>query len=375
MPEVVVVGAGPVGLLMAGELRRRGVDVELLEQRAEPSSGSRAIGVHPPALAALEDSGVTEGILDHAVRVGQGEARSRGRLLGTVRFDRLAARFPFVATLPQAATEAVLARSAPQPAHGVRVTDLKPVDDAVRLLTDTGQRHAPLVVLAGGARARHLVHPGLRPHTYPDRYLMTDAEVPDDAFPGTAVVHLEETGVLESFPLPGGRRRFVTWDLPGASPDPDARRDRMEQALSSPRTGAGGGTTLSEVTGFGVRRAVAPTMRRGRVFVVGDAAHEVSPIGGQGMNLGLLDAVTLAPLLAAWLRTGAAPEGELRAWERARVRSARRAALLAGVNLRLGRPAGPRLDALRRRSLRTMLGPGTGRFLAHAFAMGLDTHA
>ncbi|WP_237090145.1 FAD-dependent oxidoreductase [Nesterenkonia sp. PF2B19] len=99
MPEVIVVGAGPVGLLMAGELRRHGVDVELLEQRTEPSPGTRAIGVHPPVLTALEGSGITEGLLEHAVRVGHGQARSRGRLLGTVRFDRLSARFPFVATL------------------------------------------------------------------------------------------------------------------------------------------------------------------------------------------------------------------------------------------------------------------------------------
>ncbi|WP_237090146.1 hypothetical protein [Nesterenkonia sp. PF2B19] len=74
----------------------------------------------------------------------------------------------------------------------------------MQLSTDAGERHAPLVVLAGGARSRHLVHPGLQAHTYPDRYLMTDAEVPDDDSRATAVVHLTEAGVLESFPLPGG---------------------------------------------------------------------------------------------------------------------------------------------------------------------------
>ncbi|MGQ7786139.1 FAD-dependent oxidoreductase [Nesterenkonia sp. K-15-9-6] len=390
MPEVIVVGAGPVGLLMAGELRRHGVDVELLEQRTEPSPGTRAIGVHPPVLTALEGSGITEGLLEHAVRVGHGQARSRGRLLGTVRFDRLSARFPFVATLPQAATEAVLARSAPEPVRGVRVTGLASVGDAVQLSTDAGERHAPLVVLAGGARSRHLVHPGLQAHTYPDRYLMTDAEVPDDDSRATAVVHLTEAGVLESFPLPGGRRRFVAWDPPGAALDAPARRGRMEQALAD--RGAATGrraavrettgdditvreTTVGEVTGFAVRRLVAPTMCQGRVFVVGDAAHEVSPIGGQGMNLGLLDAVGLAPLLAAWLHTGVSPEADLRRWELSRMRSARRAALLAGVNLRLGRPATPARDALRRCGLRAMLSPGARELFTRAYAMGFDAGA
>ncbi|MDS2172833.1 NAD(P)/FAD-dependent oxidoreductase [Nesterenkonia sp. CL21] len=375
MPEVIVVGAGPVGLLMAGELRRRGIDVELVEQRTEPSPGTRAIGVHPPVLTALEGSGITEGLLKHAVRVDRGEARSRGRLLGTVRFDRLSARFPFVATLPQAATEAVLARSAPTPVRGVRVTGLTPVRNAVRLSTDAGERHAPLVVLAGGARSRNLVHPELQAHTYPDRYLMTDAEVPDDAAPDTAVVHLAETGVLESFPLPGGRRRFVAWDPPEADEDSLTRSARMEQALTDRGRISTDGVIAGEVTSFGVRRLVAPTLRRGRVVVVGDAAHEVSPIGGQGMNLGLLDAVALAPLLAAWLHTGASPEADLRRWELSRIRSARRAALLAGVNLRLGRPAPPARDALRRCGLRAMLSPGARRLFARAYAMGFDAGA
>lgn len=384
MPEAVVVGAGPVGLLMAGELRRRGVDVELLEQRTEPSPGSRAIGVHPPVLAALEEAGVTEQLLEHAVRVGRGEARAQGRLLGTVRFDRLAARFPFVATLPQAATEAVLARSAPDPVRGVRVAGLTPVDDAVRLSTEAGERHAPLVILAGGARARGLVHPQMPIRTYPDRYLMTDAAVPEDAVPedavpegapAAAVIHLDRPGVLESLPLPGGRRRFVAWDPPGAAQGPPARRARMEQTLAGHAEAVVRGAIAGEVSGFGVRRAVAPSMRQGRVFVIGDAAHEVSPVGGQGMNLGLLDAATLAPLLADWLRTGVAPEPALHRWERARLRSAHRAAGLAGVNLRLGRPTGPTLDAVRRGGLRTMLGPGLGRIFAHAYAMGFDADA
>ena len=126
MVEVIVIGAGPVGLLMAAELRRRGVSVEILEQRAAPGPGSRAIGVHPPVLAALEDSGLTAALLEHALRVPRGEARSQGRVLGTVRFDRLSTRFPFVATLPQAATEDVFAAAAPAPARGVSVTAIRP---------------------------------------------------------------------------------------------------------------------------------------------------------------------------------------------------------------------------------------------------------
>src|SRR5690606_11368352 len=107
-------------------------------------------------------------------------------------------------------------------------------------------------------------------------------------------------------------------------------------------------------------------------IVMGDAAHEVSPIGGQGMNLGLLDAVSLAPVIADWLRTGVEPREALTEWEEQRVRSARRAAALATVDTALGRPLATVPDAVRRAAVRLMLTGPLGRALAHAYAMGLD---
>ena len=132
---------------------------------------------------------------------------------------------------------------------------------------------------------------------------------------------------------------------------------------------------MAEATTFEVRRALAPALRRDRLLVIGDTAHEVSPIGGQGMNLGLLDAATLAPLLAEWVRSGTAPESALARWEKRRLSSARTAARLATVNTSLGRPMGPVADAVRRESLRlALLAPGA-RLLAHAYSMGFDRDA
>ncbi|WP_343050690.1 NAD(P)/FAD-dependent oxidoreductase [Nesterenkonia sandarakina] len=390
---MIVVGAGPVGLLLGALLRGSGVDVQILEQRSEGSGASRAIGVHAPVLTALEDSGLTAGLLEQAVRVTRGEARAQGELLGVVRFDRLSTRFPFVATLPQSGTEAVFAQAAPPPQRGVSVSAVRTCPDHVELETSHGDRRAPVVVLAGGPRSRELVYRSAQAHTYPDRYLMTDVLISDDLVPNrpvpgdqtsqdqlpehsaahTALVHLEPGGVLESFPLPQGRRRLVAWDSAGAAQnpaleDPAAQRDRLQRRLA-----AHGQELTGEVSSFGVRRFLAPALRRGRLLVIGDAAHEVSPIGGQGMNLGLLDAATLAPLLASWVNTGAAPEAALREWERTRLRSARRAARLAALNTRLGRPLPGAGDAVRRTGVRLMLGPGAGKAFAHAYSMGLDT--
>ena len=379
MADVTIVGAGPVGTLLAGELQRRGVEVRLLERRPEGGDGTRAIGIHSPVLAALEPSGLTERLLAEAVRVGRGEARSRGRLLGTVRFDALAARFPFVATLPQTTTESALGADAPEPLRGARVMAVIPRGAGVVVraahLGRVVEFESGIVVVAGGGGARDLVYrPGrVAVREYRDRYLMTDAAAAGRSDDEVAVVHLDPDGVLESFPLPGGLRRFVAWDAPGADDAIDARTERLRTALAR-RGEEAAADAVQAATSFGVRRVVAPRLRNGRVFAIGDTAHEVSPIGGQGMNLGMLDAVTLAPLLAAWVRTGSAPDGELRRWEERRLRSARRAAAMASVNTGLGRPL-PHTDALRRAAVRTMLAGPSGRLFARAYAMGFDADA
>ncbi|QLD11591.1 FAD-dependent oxidoreductase [Microbacterium oleivorans] len=392
MPEVIVVGAGPVGMLLAAELARRDVDVEVVERRAQGGGGSRAIGLHAPVLAALEEGGATDRILARAVRVSRGEARSDGRLLGVVRFDRLSVRHPYVATLPQALTESALAVGAPEPQRGTTVSRVRVGMDAVRLDASDprGERElsAPIVVVAAGVGARDLVFrpDALGRTSYPDRYLMSDTDVAPREDAETAVVHLAAGGVLESFPLPGGRRRFVAWDAGdprttaaggagGATgiDEPAARLERLRAALRE-RGEAAAADTVTAATGFRVRRVLAPAMRRGRLAVIGDSAHEISPIGGQGMNLGLLDAATLAPLLAAWVRTGREPAAALARWERDRLRSARIAGRMAAVNMRLGRPVSAATHALRTRTLGAALA-ATGSLVPRAYAMGLDTAA
>lgn len=380
MRDVIVVGAGPVGMLLAGDLAGRGVDVEILERRTDAAAGSRAIGIHPPVLAALAASGLTTRLLAGARHVRRGEARSRGRTIGVVRFDALSTRYPFVATLPQAATEAALAADAPPPLRGANVLDVRDRGDSVLIRVAIGGRvaehEARAVVVASGAGGRGIVFRAdvARVHDYGDRYLMADVAVggrPDDEI---AVVHLDARGVLESFPLPHEHRRFVAWDAPVADTSTEARVARLQAALAA-RGEHAAAEGIETATAFGVRRFVAPRLRRGSVVVVGDAAHEVSPIGGQGMNLGLLDAATLAPLLADWVLSGVTPESELAEWERRRVRSAASAARIAAVNTRLGRPRGGAGDAVRRTAVAAMLAGPTGSLLTRAYAMGFDAEA
>lgn len=403
LADVAVVGAGPVGGLLAAELARRGVAAVGLERRADavPHGGagdggrevsthdttgdradaalrSRAVGLHATALAAMEASGATDRLLAGARLVRVGEARRGGRTLGVVRFDRLHARHPYVATLPQPRTEAALARTAqvwgaPAVRHGAAVAALIPRGDRVEVrLDDGGALEARIVVVAGGIRARGLLPLPAVARPYPDHYLMTDcADTSDDG--DRAVVHLDPRGVLESFPLPGGRRRYVAWMSAGEG-DPAAR---LREAVAERSGSDAAARAVDDASPFGVARSGLTAMRAGRVFAIGDTAHEVSPIGGQGMNLGFLDAVTLAPLLARWLREGAegAPSVSLRAaldaWERARRTAASRSGRIAAVNTMLGRPS----RAAGAGVVRFALATPARTVLAHAYAMGFDPAA
>src|SRR5699024_2021681 len=138
--------------------------------------------------------------------------------------------------------------------------------------------------------------------TYPDTYLMGD--VADSGTRRGARIHLEPGGVIEAFPLPGAMRRWVahtgTARL-GTGRFGKSRSARTPEELAAivrRRTGERiDPATNTMISAFGVRRRTAERMVDGRVVLIGDAAHEVSPIGGQGMTLGWLDALALAPLL------------------------------------------------------------------------------
>ena len=376
MVDVLVIGGGPVGLFMAALLLQHGVSVRILEQRTGAEPHSRAIGIHPPSLDALHGIGAAPAMVAEGVQIRRGIAVGGGRTLARMSFAGVSENYPFVLALPQSRTEAVLEQRVrqldPDSLHrGVRVTGLH--DDGGRVTVDASAggsvvRHtAAIAIAADGVRStvRTLLGTAVRAKDYQDSYLMGDF-ADTTGFGPDAALFLESAGIVESFPLPGALRRWVVrLAAPGDGGDAGWLVETIRRRAGIDVDPA----SNSMLSRFGVRTRLVRRMVTGRTVLIGDAAHEISPLGGQGMNLGWLDAAALAPLVLASLQ-GADVGTDLRSFETSRKAAAARAARQSEINMALGRPltAGP--WAARNRAVAAAAAiPAVNGFVARRFTM------
>ena len=348
MPDVVIAGAGPVGLLLGCLLAGRGVDVLIVERRRGADERSRAIGIHPPGIAALDDAGIGAAVRAEAVALDGGEVHARGRMLAAVPFGIARP----VLTLAQHRTDALLRARLAQLGGTLRAGSavIGFRDDGARVLVRTtdGDLIAPFLVVADGVRStlRRAAGVGWTARGRAAHYAMID--IPDPDADRVARIHCEPAGLVESFPLPVGMRRWVM------------RRTDGGDAV----TPDGFAETIRSRTGIGIRipEGLAPTaftaaqhradrLARGRVALLGDAAHEISPIGGQGMNLGWADAVMLAPLLIDALR---GPTADLRGYGRRASARAADAQRRSAFYMAMGAPSSPPVQVIRETAIRAL---------------------
>ncbi|MGI5524714.1 FAD-dependent oxidoreductase [Micromonospora sp. CA-259024] len=307
--DVLVVGAGPTGLVTALTLARRGMEVTVLDQLAEPPATSRAAVVHAYTLEVLDLIGAAAPLLAQGVRSPRFTVRDRDRLLLSVPFHELPSRFPYALLVSQAVTEAVLAGQLAdlgvQVRRPCRLTGLDRTSDGVLAQIDGEALRARFVVGADGLHStvRQLAGIGFAGPEDEESFVLADVRVRSVLPRDEAALFLARSGPLIWAPLPDGVVRLVA-AVATAPAEPDAA---YLQALLDERGPSRRPDRVTEVlwgSRFRVHHRIADTFRAGPVLLAGDAGHVHSPAGGQGMNLGICDGVALGSAVADVLGGG-----------------------------------------------------------------------
>lgn len=295
--DAILVGGGPVGLLLAGFLQKRGLKFRILEKRSQPISHSAAIGITPPSLHILDQLDLARSFIGAGVQVSRCHVHGlRGRI-GCLSFGEIPDEHRFILSLPQAATISRLQQHlGPERIEtGCEVTGLSQNADYCTVQAGGREITARFVIGCDGRRGAVRQFAGIpaRVHAYDLHFVMGDF-VDDSGFGDDAHLFFTPTGSVESFPLPGGQRRWIV--------QTDRRLDQPPKGLVSQLTLLRTGIRISEAdqineSVFSPSRFNCPRYSCGRIVLCGDAAHGMSPIGGQGMNTGFADAEFLAEVL------------------------------------------------------------------------------
>ena len=320
--DVLVVGAGPTGLMLANQLVRRGVRVLVVDRHAGPSLQTRALGVQARTLEIYAHLGIVEPALDLGKRATGANVWVQGRRsaripLGDIGRDL--SPYPFLLILGQDDNERLLGDALRD-----RGTTVQWNTELVDLVQDAGHVTASLKYpdgtigevtaawMAGcdGSRSavRELNGIAFEGAPYEHVFFVADVQVTGPMIPDELNVYLWREGFHLLFPMRGTDH----WRFVGILPEELRERHdlKFEEVIPSVRQKTGAGLSFKACTWFSTYRIhhrCAERFRDRRCFLLGDAAHIHSPVGAQGMNTGLQDAYNLAWKLALVVSGGAGP--------------------------------------------------------------------
>jgi 2-polyprenyl-6-methoxyphenol hydroxylase-like FAD-dependent oxidoreductase len=308
--DVLVVGAGPTGLTLAASLLHRGANVLVADRLAAGANTSRAAAVNARTLEVLEGIDVSSRMVKAGLIAPRFTIRQGEHLLIPIDFSELPTKYPYTLMISQATTEALLlARLAELGGEVVRpkaLTRLSQDRDGVTAAFDDGDTiRARFVMGCDGAHStvREQAGIGFAGGEYAESFTLADVRLSGEAPIDEVILFYAMNGLNVLAPLPGGVHRIVApSDHAPEAPSADFVQDIMDTRGFGP--GRSVVTELVWGSRFRIHHRVADSYRAGRVLLAGDAAHLHSPAGGQGMNLGIQDAVALADVLDDVLHGG-----------------------------------------------------------------------
>lgn len=372
--QVAIVGGGPVGLFLGCCLQQAGISCIILEKRAKAVTHSRSIGIHPVSLERFEEVGLAAPFIKAGIKIKKGLAFAGADHMGTLSFDSCPPPYNFILSVPQFKTEQLLAAHLHEKNPNIlrrntTVTDFTETADNVILKVKRGNEQqtisARYMVGCDGKEStvRQMASIPFTLKNYADTYMMGDFS-DNTQWGSNAAIFLCKKGLIESFPLPEEKRR---WVIKTPSYQADITRNdieiAVEQRINHPLESAENYTLSS----FGVQHGMAASMVKNRVALAGDAAHLVSPIGGQGMNLGWLDGYALARCFEDIFRFQESAEPLLQSYSKGQLKIAQKVTRRAELNMRLGRATSTILG--KKLILNVMLIPPFSQLMARAFTM------
>jgi 2-polyprenyl-6-methoxyphenol hydroxylase-like FAD-dependent oxidoreductase len=295
--DVLIVGAGPVGLFLANECARRGLRWRIVESRPTQSAHSKALAIFPRTLEIFDMAGVVRPFLEAANRVTSVAVITHGRTLAHMRFAPDETPYSFIAMVPQDVTERLLVEQLQRRGGAVEYetsfVSAAPHDDYVSVtLEQKGSRielNAAFVVGCDGAHSavRHLLNLPFEGARYDSLFMLADIQTNETLPADELQLCPSDSGPVAIFPMSATRRRIVATieHAEGDAPSLELVRKILKQrAPASIEAHA-----LYWSSFFQIHHRQVAQLRVGRMFIAGDAAHIHSPFGGQGMNTGLHD--------------------------------------------------------------------------------------
>lgn len=310
-PQVIVIGAGPVGLVAAAELIRRDVRVRVIDKLTEPTTQSRAIAIHARSLDMFDRMGIVDEMLSTGIKATAMQLYAGHNRLFRVPLGGVDSAFPFTLTTAQTETERVLGEHLQALGvtveRGVELVELTQDDDTTHLTLrhpdgSVENVNAAWVIGADGARSnvRKMVGGKLEGCFKGERFLLGDVDCEHSLDLDSMHTFFSPDGPVLALPMRDGRMRLMAQvhDAPGVPLNLHPTQDELQELIDR-RIGGIRILRSHWLTSFEIHHARVSAYRRGRVFLAGDAAHIHSPAGGQGMNTGMQDAFNLAWKLAA----------------------------------------------------------------------------